>query len=106
MRLPFSHDRAAPTAPVVPAVETPPPVPRAAPRVNLVSRAYELANADWTEQEAAVELARVAQGDRAQLVAAYEQLVAHLVRTTTVDPRGVRATRVVSRATRLQSSGD
>ena len=106
MRLPFTHDRqrvalAAAAAPVAP----PPPSAPGPPRVDLVARAFELANDDWTEQEAAVELARLAEGDRARLLEAYEQLVAQLIRTTVVDRRGVRATRVVSRATRLVSTG-
>lgn len=81
------------------------PAPAEPPRIDLVSRALELANDDWTEQEAAVELARLAEGDRARLLEAYEQLVARLIGTSVVDRRGVRAARVVSRATRLVSTG-
>ena len=95
MRLSFSHGPR-PTPPAAPAPAEPP-------RIDLVARALELANDDWTEQEAAEELVRVAEGDRGHLLAAYETLVAQLIRTTVFDRRRVRATRVVSRSTRLVS---
>lgn len=97
MKLPFSHDR----RPDAPAAAPAPPAPL---QVDLISRAFELANADWTEQEAGEELARLADGDRTRLLDAYEQLIARLIRTPLADPRGVRATRVVSRAARLTAT--
>lgn len=92
-----------------PAVATPPrevqpepvPPPRSVFDIDLLSRALELANDDWTEQEAAMELARVAGGDREKLLEAYERLIAGLVRQKTLDVRGVRASRITSRAARL-----
>ena len=108
MRLPFTHDRRPPAAQAAPAaqgVAASPPAAPPPPQIDLIARAFELANDDWTEQEAAEELARLAEGDRARLLEAYERLVALLIRTAVIDRRGVRATRVVSRATRLVSTG-
>lgn len=69
--------------------------------IDLLARAYELANDDWTEQEAALELARVADFDHKHLLRVYGTLVGSLVHKQGLDVRAVRAGRIVSRATRL-----
>lgn len=100
----FRTRRAA--APAPQAEEQPAPVPRPHNTydVDLLGRALELANDDWTEQEAAMELARVAGGDREKLLAVYERLITGLVRQATLDVRGVRASRIASHAARLTGS--
>lgn len=65
---------------------------------GIASRALELANDDWTEQEAADELVRVVRGDRRALQQAYRRLQWGLIQNPLVDLRCIRASLIVREA--------
>lgn len=62
---------------------------------EMAGRARELANGDWTEHEAAIELARIAAGNHYCLVQAHRQLQWQLLCNRHLDIAGIRATRIV-----------
>lgn len=67
-------------------------------RLDLMQRVLELTNSDWSEDEAAAELAWLAAYDRRVLEALGHRLIAGLVRNPLPDVCGVLASRVASRS--------
>ena len=65
-------------------------------RHGAVAHAFELANAEWTEDEAACELARANRPDDVR--AAYSLVLSSLMSKTRIDIRGIRAARILLRA--------
>ena len=64
--------------------------------MDVLQRAAELANDDWTEEEAGWELASLC--DQAQLHTAQQALLAGLVSNPYVDARGIRISRILWKA--------
>ena len=64
--------------------------------MNVLERAAELANEDWTEEEAGLELASLC--DQAQLRTAQQAVLAGLVNNPYVDARGIRISRILWKA--------
>jgi len=64
--------------------------------MNVLQRAAELANDDWTEEEAGFELASLC--DQDQLHTAQQALLAGLATNPYVDPRGIRMSRIIWKA--------
>jgi hypothetical protein len=74
---------------------------RRAPRpgqLDLTTRVFELANDDWSEDQAAAELAWLARYDKRPVEALCHGLLAGLIRNPFPDVAGVRASRVAFRA--------
>ena len=64
--------------------------------MNVLQRAAELANDDWTEEEAGWELASLC--DHAELHDAQRALLAGLANNPYADVRGIRMSRIIWRA--------
>lgn len=64
--------------------------------MDVLQRAAELANDDWTEDEAGCELASLC--DHSELHSAQQALLAGLARNPYVDTRGIRMSRIIWRA--------
>lgn len=64
--------------------------------MDVLQRAAELANDDWTEEEAGWELASLC--DHSELHSAQQALLAGLARSPYVDVRGIRMSRIIWKA--------
>ena len=64
--------------------------------MDVLQRAAELANDDWTEEEAGWELASLC--DQAELHTAQQSLLAGLARNPCADIRGIRMSRIIWKA--------
>jgi hypothetical protein len=67
-------------------------------QLDLTTRVLELANDDWSEDQAAAELAWLARYDSRPVEALCQRLLAGLIRNPFPDVVGVRASRVAFRA--------